>query len=143
MLCGPNGVCVGCTTDSQCSGATPVCNTTNGTCVQCDSANTTQCSGSTPVCDTNTLTCVSCNGDNGSMATERRVPHFTTQLRSASSQRWLDVQGQCGKCMTNADCTGHTGNVCDTGSGLCVNGCLKDTDCMTGNRIATRPRRER
>jgi MYXO-CTERM domain-containing protein len=37
--------------------------------------------------------------------------------------------GSCGQCMTNADCMGHTGNLCNGSTGLCVSGCLTDADC--------------
>ncbi len=120
--CGSNGTCVGCTMDSQCSGATPVCNTTSGLCVQCTSS--TQCSSGTPVCDATSSTCVPCNGDNGSTASD---PCSTTSepfcFLSGS------MMGQCGKCATDSDCQGHTGDICDTTSGLCVTGCDSDAQC--------------
>lgn len=70
-----------CTSNSDCSGNTPICNTTTGTCVQCLENNdcpagqicqnnecvvgtacssNSDCSGSTPYCDTTTGTCVQC-----------------------------------------------------------------------------------
>jgi MYXO-CTERM domain-containing protein len=42
-------------------------------------------------------------------------------------------QGECGTCAVDADCQGHTGNICDTSSGLCVVGCHVDADCDTSN----------
>src|SRR5262249_27153694 len=39
------------------------------------------------------------------------------------------MQGECGKCAVDADCTGHSGNVCDTTSGLCITACHTGADC--------------
>ncbi len=51
----------GCTSSSTCSGATPVCNTTTGTCVECTSSS--NCSASAPVCNTSAGTCGPCTSD--------------------------------------------------------------------------------
>jgi hypothetical protein len=121
------GDCVACVMDSQCPGASPTCNTTTNTCVQCTSS--AMCSGMTPVCDTTSTTCVPCNGDMGSGTSDA--------CNDGPSQPFCFLSGTnmgaCGMCKTNADCTGHTGNICNTTSGLCISGCLTDTDCPTGN----------
>jgi MYXO-CTERM domain-containing protein len=39
--------------------------------------------------------------------------------------------GECGKCTTNAECKGHSGDICDTTSGLCSATCATDSDCLT------------
>lgn len=116
------GTCVGCSEDSQCGGLTPFCNTTSGDCVVC--LTSSQCPNATPVCDGMSSACVPCNGDNGSTATH---PCSTTAaplcfLSGASA-------GQCGKCATDADCQGSSGNICDVTSGLCTLGCHTDSDC--------------
>ena len=116
------GTCVGCMMDSQCSGATPVCNTTSGSCVGCTSSS--QCSGATPVCETSSSSCVPCDGDNGG-TTPRACGTAAAPFCFLSGA----MQGDCGKCSVDADCQGHTGNICDTGSGLCVAGCHADGDC--------------
>jgi hypothetical protein len=119
------GTCVACTMNADCSGATPVCDLGTGACVQC--TDSSACSGSTPICDTTMHTCVPCNGDNGTTSTE---PCPTGEPFCFLSG---PMMGSCGKCATNADCTGHMGNVCDTGTGLCVTGCFVDSDCASGN----------
>ena len=60
-------------------------------------------SGATPVCDATSSTCVPCNGDQGSGTPDACTPPPTPSASSAGS-----MTGQCGKCMTNADCTGHS-----------------------------------
>jgi hypothetical protein len=125
-ICGSNNVCVACVMDSQCPGTAPHCNSTTNTCVQCVTA--AQCSGGTPICDSATSTCQPCNGDQGSGTSD---PCGTT----AAPFCFLSgaTVGACGKCATNADCAGHTGNICNTGTGLCVAGCLLDTDCTSAD----------
>ncbi len=119
-----SGTCVGCTTDTQCQAPTPHCSTTTNTCVGCTSS--AQCSGATPICDGPTSTCVPCNGDQGSGTTD--------PCGSAGAPFCFltgSMAGTCGMCMTNTDCQGHTGTVCNTTTGLCVSGCLSDSDCNT------------
>ncbi len=124
-MTGPNaGLCVACTTSAQCSGATPACNTTTNTCVQCTTSAT--CPTQHPVCDSTSSTCVVCNGDLGSTATD--------PCSSASAPFCFlsgSSAGQCGKCTTNADCTGHSGPICDTTSGLCTTQCTEDSECLS------------
>ena len=49
------GICVGCRTDLDCSGAVPRCDPVNKTCVQC--ALGIDCPAATPFCDPRTGTC--------------------------------------------------------------------------------------
>jgi len=125
LVVGSNpGLCIACTSDTQCSGATPSCNTTTHACVQCTSSS--NCPSEDPVCDTPSSTCVLCNGDFGSTATEAcgsMGEPFCTLSGSGA--------GQCGKCTTNAECVGHLGNICDTTSGLCTAQCGSDADCLS------------
>jgi Cys-rich repeat protein len=55
--CAPDGTCVGCTSDSNCSDATPRCNQVNGSCVEC--VTSADCPGGQPLCDPTSLTCTS------------------------------------------------------------------------------------
>ncbi|HEX3853662.1 MAG TPA: hypothetical protein VHW01_22005 [Polyangiaceae bacterium] len=116
------GTCVGCTMDSQCPSTSPVCNTSNGICVGC--VTSSQCMGATPVCETSSSSCEPCDGDNGA-ATPRACSTTAAPFCFLSGA----ALGTCGKCAQDADCQGHTGNICDTGSGLCVTGCHADSDC--------------
>ena len=118
------GTCAGCIMDSQCSGATPVCNTTTSTCVQCTKS--AACAGATPVCDPATSTCAPCDGDFGS-GTKDACGTASEPLCFLGGA----MQGQCGKCATDADCKGHPGTTCDTSSGTCVVACHVDTDCAS------------
>lgn len=111
QLSGPlSGSCTQCsaTNTSQCTGATPACNTGTGTCVQCVDNST--CSGSTPICDTSTHTCVAClsNGNCGG----------STPVCSS---------GTCIQCIDNTNCGGST-PLCDTSAHQCV-ACLSNNDC--------------
>jgi hypothetical protein len=53
-VCAPDGTC---SSDSQCSGTTPVCNEVTGGCVQCVAA--TDCPAASPLCDPASHTCTS------------------------------------------------------------------------------------
>jgi Cys-rich repeat protein len=55
--CAADGTCVECTSDANCSGATPRCNQVNGSCVQCLTA--ADCPTGEPLCDPTSLTCTS------------------------------------------------------------------------------------
>ncbi|MEI9937366.1 MAG: hypothetical protein WDO69_09075 [Pseudomonadota bacterium] len=127
-LCGTTGVtkstCVDCLKDSQCSGITPTCNPTSGTCVECVSS--AECSGKTPICNVDLSTCVRCDGDRGSKAAQPCATTSAPFCIASGAQ-----SGACSKCTSDGDCQGHTGNVCDTNSGLCANGCRLDSDCSS------------
>lgn len=59
--CNARGVCVACDDrNEECAGlaGTPVCNVTNGQCVQC--ARDADCSGAAPRCETSSGKCVAC-----------------------------------------------------------------------------------
>lgn len=53
----------GCQSSAECSGATAVCDTTAGSCVQCTVAESGACSGATPYCGTDN-TCKACTMHN-------------------------------------------------------------------------------
>jgi hypothetical protein len=121
---GPNqGVCEACVEDSQCAATAPHCNLTTNACTQCTTS--AQCSGSTPICDPMRSLCVACSADHGSSSADA--------CPAASPFCFLagPMTGECGKCTTNADCQDQTGNVCDKATGLCVTGCLVNSDCNT------------
>jgi hypothetical protein len=54
-----NGACVQCVMNSDCSGGTPVCDTSTNACVQCGS--NSDCNATDPVCSNNV--CVGCGSD--------------------------------------------------------------------------------
>ncbi len=195
---------------SACGGASPICDTSHGTCIACDASfgggtpascpfasapscqtapglagrctqckagETGLCTGATPACNVTSGSCAACNGDNGNPAATSACPdpalpacHAGGALigrctqctlanpalcngatpacdvatgacmacngdRGGGSTRAcpsLDaptcslVDGTCGKCTTNADCgDGHTGPTCDVPTGQCVD---KDSD---------------
>ncbi len=117
------GVCGQCASDSDCSGATPACDTSASQCVQCTASNGSACLSTTPVCNTATETCASCGGDNGTTAAGA-CPSPTAPFCAST--------GACGKCSTSSDCSGaHAGPVCDSASGSCGTACQSDTDCST------------
>ncbi len=121
------GTCVACVTDAQCSGATPACDQTTNTCVQCTNTNATACAGATPLCDTGSSTCVPCNGDLGSGATEPcgTVGNPFCFLTGTG-------EGTCGMCTMDSQCVGHpSGNTCNTTTGTCYQACHSDADCSS------------
>jgi uncharacterized repeat protein (TIGR01451 family) len=118
------GLCVGCVSSASCTTAPDtVCNLTSGNCVQC--IDSTTCPSETPVCDVASSDCAACNGDFGSTSTEA-----CSTMDAPFCFLTGSTAGQCGKCSTNADCTGHSGSLCDTTSGLCTNECATDKDCL-------------
>ena len=119
------GTCVACTENRQCSDDTPVCNLTTGQCVECTSS--AACSGNTPVCDLSRSTCVKCDGDHGS-STKSPCGSDAAPFCFLSGPE----QGSCGKCASDASCSGHVGTVCDPSGGLCESGCQLDSDCPSG-----------
>jgi hypothetical protein len=154
-ICGTTGanqgVCVGCLMDSQCSGATPLCDPTTNTCVQCTSS--AQCSGATPICNPATGTCgTACTTD-----------------ADCSSEDWCDAPtGGTGMCVPKlangaplpstpsnvATCSASVGasvcasGVCDkdnacgyaVGDGPCTSGLVcRSTDCDTTTMVCVSP----
>jgi len=92
-----------CSSNAQCSGATPVCDVASRTCVGC--LTSTQCSGTKPICDTTAKACVACS---------------TAAKCSGTSAVCLST-GACVQCSaSNATaCKGST-PVCNSVSNLCV-----------------------
>jgi hypothetical protein len=119
-----SGTCVSCLADTDCSGSTPACDTSKNACVECTPQNDSHCSGTRPVCDAGSKLCTVCGGDFGSTsstACKGAAPYCFTSGAST---------GECGKCATDADCTGHPGGpTCDTTSGACKIACHTDADC--------------
>ncbi len=109
----PNGTALaalggasGCTNNSACSGATPVCNTTTGVCQAC--ASDGDCPGAhcaTGASDPNKGKCVQC----------------TTSAQCTSAAPVCSTTADtCGPCATSSDCTDPSKPVCS--SGACVAG---------------------
>jgi hypothetical protein len=107
-----SGVCVGCLTDANCSGSTPVCNQTTATCVA-GCVTSADCSGGTPVCDTGNKVCVGCLADEDCSG--------GTPVCKSSNKT-------CVACLTNANCSGLT-PICDSNN-TCVE-CLSNLDCVS------------
>lgn len=131
MLCatmGPNmGVCVACDVDAACMGMTPVCDPKTNTCVQCTPGDDMQCAGQSPVCDASSSSCVPCDGDLGSGTKDP-----CGKMDAPTCSLGGPTKGTCGKCMSDADCTGHPGGtVCNTTTGTCgpSSGCKSDAEC--------------
>jgi hypothetical protein len=90
--CDSGGVCVGCTDDSTCSGATPVCATGAHQCVACNVA--TDCGGGACVGHA----CVACDSD----------------ADCGGSRRCDRSQHACVQCLYDTDCGGT--EVCTSGA---------------------------
>jgi hypothetical protein len=127
--CGTSGankdLCVECNTDMQCQGSKPVCDTGTNECVQCTPAEMAACVGATPVCTTPVDKCGPCDGDFGS-----GTPAACSKQDNPYCFLTGPKKGECGKCMSDADCVGHgEGATCDQNSGACVMACHTDADC--------------
>jgi hypothetical protein len=117
----PPPFCTPCTSSSQCSGLTPVCETTAGSpyvgqCVACSGSVVSGCAGGTPFCDTTTDTCRACT------VSDCAAPTAICESSGAAA-------GTCVACdATNTStCTGAT-PVCDLTVFVCV-GCVTHADC--------------
>jgi hypothetical protein len=143
-----SNVCVQCLSDTNCSGATPVCNTTTRLCVQCTS--NAQCGGATPFCDGATSTCRGCIAasecaDANACTTDTCTAGVCSNPAVAAGMMGSCAAGLvcsgaptnlCVQCVTNAQCSGAT-PVCNTGTGMCMAGCLADADCNDGNECTS------
>ncbi len=110
------GACVGCLSNTNCTGATPICDATAQTCRACQPAD---CTGAKPVCETSGTSagqCVQCDTDANCSG--------STPICDATSH-------SCRGCTANADCASGTNKACDAATGLCV-ACMTNTDCSHG-----------
>lgn len=101
-VCNGSGACVTCVEDSQCGGASPICNVSINMCVGCtaDFGN-----GAATACPSSDEPY--CNLTGGMM-------------------------GQCGDCTMNSQCgTGHSGMFCNVATGACGDSCTQDSDCAS------------
>ncbi len=114
-VCDGSGNCVQCVDDTQCSGATPRCNTASNTCVQC-TANA-HCD------DANPCTNDQCMGNTCSNP-------FVASGSACGGGNVCDGSGNCVQCVDDTQCSGAT-PYCDTTSNTCVQ-CLNDTQCFPG-----------
>jgi len=118
--------CEPCASDGDCSvPGMGACSPTTNACVACTATNATACTGNSPLCNATSNTCVACNGDVGTKNT------FDC---TSSTAPFCLVAGACGKCTSNADCTGsvHAGLVCDLTSGACGSTCTTSSECGSG-----------
>ena len=111
--------CVGCTTDADCTDpANPACQP-DGSCGECSATNDTLCVGTTePVCETSAGICVMCTpGPDGDATLCENDPDGPVCIAGPNQTVF------CG-CVTDSDCGAiDSGRVCDTTVQLCIDGC--------------------
>ena len=107
-----NGTCVNCIDNSNCPVNNPICNTTTNTCVTCLSP--ADCPHATPLCDTNTNQCVQCNS---SADCGGGTPHC-----SPTTQR-------CVGCTSGGDCP-LSAPICSAANSTCVQ-CQSNANCTS------------
>jgi hypothetical protein len=153
----PDGRCVQCLENSQCSGATPQCNTARKECVPCvddsvcgglacsaanrcvDCVDDTKCAAGTH-CDTTTNKCVTCVTDSQCTAPEASrcnaqhqcVPCTDSSQCEGARPLCDTTRGLCVECVDNAACGNRA---CDTAKGECV-GCVDSDDCNKDPTLA-------
>jgi uncharacterized membrane protein YgcG len=110
---GPASPTPQCTTDTQCSLPTPICDEASQVCRACTG---TDCTGATPVCDPGGA-CRACTAADCVAPTPACATMGTTA-------------GQCVQCTSSPDCSASTNHVCDVQTGVCV-GCLASSDCSS------------
>lgn len=93
LVCVPGGGC-GCLDDTQCSGATPACNTTTHQCAPCSPTNVSVCTTTQPACDVSDAMCT-CT---------------STSCTSATAARCNEATNACDACTADADCADVAGN---------------------------------
>lgn len=151
QVCGANGQCVQCTTDANCSGATPRCDTTTNRCVPCLPGATDNCPmgqycradfvcerGCKSGADCPSGMCVnhSCTGcTNDNQCAAGSVCQSGTCVSACSATNPCGAGQDCcnGHCKDykndNQNC-GACGNVCGSGT-TCCNGMCKRLDTIT------------
>jgi len=130
-----------CTSNANCSGSTPTCNTSTGACVGClTSAN---CAAPNPICNTTTSTCVGClvTGDCpvpdvcNTTTYQCVAPACLTNADCAATPAVPICNGGfCEQCTTDLNCSSNplysaaNKNICNTATNMCVN-CTTVADC--------------
>lgn len=113
-VCSVDGRCVQCTTSSQCTGATPVCDTARNRCVGCLADG--DCAAPTARCDSARNVCVACR----------------TGADCGGTTPVCSPEGACGACMSDSDCGGMT-PACQA-SGACGECSMSNATRCTGDR---------
>ncbi|MDB4982068.1 MAG: cell surface repeat-containing protein, partial [Myxococcales bacterium] len=103
--------CRACAADAECPSTKPVCLGT-GACGECSVTNAAHCGGATPACDTSTATCVGC---------------VTNATCGGATPDCNPTTKTCVGCLSNGDCAGAT-PVCDPAFLTC-RGCGGDGEC--------------
>jgi len=119
----------------QCADPTPVCDVAIGACQKCSGpfggGSPLACPVAVePVCAADG-SCNPCDGDQGSGAA--RACQLTTSPHCFLAGPNL---GACGRCTTDADCTGRSGTRCNATAGRCGTACTNDAECKTGEWCA-------
>lgn len=118
--CSLDGGCAAaCTTSATCPSARPVCDPSDGQCVEC--LPNTDCSHGAH-CDPATRTCTSsCQSDN--------------DCKMGNDARCLTSTNQCVECLVAGDCQSGDRPLCDATSHACVE-CEHDADCTNAQKPA-------
>ncbi len=125
--------------DGACDAATPVCDETTDTCVECLDS-TEHCEAPTPACDPEGHECVECveNGDCAAglcdPAAHQCVECLETDDCEAPTPVCDTEQQVCAECLDNTHCTEPTASWCDDNS--CAP-CQTNADCahLTGTTV--------
>lgn len=133
LVCDVAGGCVECSTDANCSGATPACDLLTRRCVTCRGALGCNggyvCSPSAPVC---VLPCVDALGCPGFIDGCRAyVCSACNDHEDCGAGMFCDVPlGRCVACLSDGDCNSPTPK-CQVATGTCV-ACVRNSDCPSG-----------
>jgi hypothetical protein len=128
--------CVECQVDSDCGGATPVCDETSNECTT-SCTNTAECGGDKPVCNLDKLVCVEClaptdckGSDTQCNTTSNQCVECVDDVPCAPASEVCDTtRNRCVQCRDDNQCTTNsTGTHCELQTNLCVQ-CLDDLQC--------------
>ncbi|MFO0678403.1 MAG: hypothetical protein U0169_17835 [Polyangiaceae bacterium] len=116
---GANGTC----RSGVCDGSA---NAGAGLCRECVVGNTANCTGGTPICDTTSQACVACNGDNGTSATATCPANAPYCPGNGGACTTCTPAGSGTQC--TAQGATHAGPICQA-NGACASSCVDDTNC--------------
>ncbi len=116
--------------DGTCEGATPECDETSDTCVECLDSNS-HCEAPTPACDPGAHECVECveNGDCAEGVCDPATHQCVECLENENCDEtspFCDPDHFCAECLKTTDCTDPQASLCDAGS---CSPCQSNADC--------------
>lgn|GEM_PF-7107805 len=137
----PNPAATPCQTGADCSGDSPICDATAGTCRVCVSDGDCLAQGTGFGACAPDGTCVECidanDCDDGACVNQRCVAGCRSNDECGGDEPVCDVgAGDCVGCLESEDCTTSEAPLCDEAINTCVE-CLESSQCDDGRLVCT------